>query len=149
MRDAWLLLHVFLVLVGYAALLLTGAASALYLIRERQLKTKKARIYFDRLPALGTLDSLISKAMAVGFVFITLSVIAGSVWAFIESGTSWIRDPRIVISLFTWGFYLVIVTLRVSAGWRGRKAAMLMMALLGCSALTWAAHTGLRPLLSR
>jgi ABC-type uncharacterized transport system permease subunit len=148
-RDAWLALHVVLVLVGYAALLMTAVASVMYLMRERQLKRKKMHAALDRLPPLGTLDELISKAMAVGFVFITLAVIAGSTWASIESGARWISDPRIIISLLTWGLYLVIVFMRATAGVRGRKAAFMVIALLGCSALTWAAHTGLRTWLTR
>lgn len=146
-RDAWLLVHVTLVLLGYAALLLMAAASLAYLIQERHLKSKKPRVFFDRLPPLGTLDELISRSMAIGFVLITLAVIAGSTWAFIESGTRWIREPKIAISLVTWGFYLAMVFLRVSAGWRGRKAAFMAITVLGCSALTWAAHAGLRDLL--
>jgi len=90
-----------------------------------------------------------SRTLEIGFLFITLAVVAGSTWASIESGTRWIRDPRIVISLATWTLYLLVVFMRVSAGWRGRKAALMVLALLGCSALTWAAHTGLRNLLSR
>jgi len=42
-----------------------------------------------------------------------------------------------------------MVFLRVSAGWRGRKAAFMAIAVVGCSALTWAAHAGLRNLLVR
>lgn len=42
-----------------------------------------------------------------------------------------------------------MVFLRGMAGWRGRKAALMVIALVGCSALTWAAHTGLRTVLSR
>ena len=83
--------------------------------------------------------------MASGFVFITLAVIAGSTWAFIELGTSWISDPKIGISFFTWGIYLAMVFLRVTAGWRGRKAAIMAITALGCSAITWAAHARLRP----
>lgn len=149
LRGAWLVAHVFLVLVGYAALLLTAVASVTYLILERQLKTKKVRAGFDRLPPLGALDQLMTKAMTAGFVFITLAVIAGSTWASIEAGPRWISDPRIVISLVTWGLYLVMVFLRATAGWRGRKAALMVIALVGFSALTWAAHTGLRSLLTR
>jgi ABC-type transport system involved in cytochrome c biogenesis permease subunit len=149
LRDTWLLVHVVLVLLGYAALLLMAAASIVYLIQERHLKSKRPRVFFDRLPALGALDELISHSMAIGFVLITLSVIAGSTWAFIESGTQWIREPKIAISLVTWGFYLAMVFLRVTAGWRGRKAALMAITVLGCSALTWAAHTGLRDLLVR
>lgn len=148
-RDAWLLVHVFLVLAGYAALLVTGVASVLYLVRERQLKHKVPKGPLEKLPPLGVLDELTWKTMAVGFVFLTLAVIAGSTWAFVEWGTRWIGDPRIVISLVTWGLYLALVCLRIMVGWRGRKAAMAVIVLGGCFALTWAAHTGLRNWLSR
>jgi ABC-type transport system involved in cytochrome c biogenesis permease subunit len=148
-RSAWLLVHVVLVLVGYAALLFTGVASVLYLVRERQLKRKTSRGPFDRLPPLGVLDELTWKTMAVGFIFITLAVIAGSTWAFVEWKRRWLSDPRIVISLVTWLLYLVMVFLRVTAGWRGRKAAVMVITLGGFSVLTWAAHTGLRHWLAR
>jgi len=148
-RDAWLLIHVGLVLTGYAAMLLMAAGSVAYLMQERRLKRKRASMLLDRLPPLGVLDNVISASMATGFVLITLAVIAGSVWAFIESGTRWITEPKIVVSLVTWLFYLLLVFLRASAGWRGRKAAVMSIVVLGCSALTWAAHVGLRPMLTR
>ena len=148
-RNAWLLLHVMMVLLGYAALLLTAVASIFYLVQERQLKQKKSVGVFKRLPPLGTLDNLITNSMSFGFVFITLGVVAGSAWAFIESGTAWISDPRVALAFVTWGFYLVMVFLRATAGWRGRKAAFMALAVLCCSAFTWAAHVGLRSLLTR
>ena len=57
--------------------------------------------------------------------------------------TAWIRQPGIDISFFTWGIYLVLVFLRTTAGWRGRKAAIMTVAVLGFSAITWAAHARL------
>ena len=119
----------------------------LYLFQERELKAKKPRKFYYRLPALGTLDDLISKSMAIGFVLITLAVIAGSTWAFIELKTAWISQPKIAISFFTWGIYLALVFLRTTAGWRGRKAALMTVAVLGFSALTWAAHARLGAML--
>ncbi len=142
-RNAWLLLHVFLVLLGYAGLALTAIASLFYLVRERQLKTKTRSPLFERLPPLGTLDNVITGAMGFGFVFITLGVIVGSTWAFIELGTRWIGQAKIAISLITWLFYLVMIFLRTSAGWRGRKAALMALSVVGFSALTWVAHAGL------
>ena len=99
LRSAWLLLHVMMILSGYAALLLTAVASVFYLIQERQLKMKKGVKLFSRLPPLGTLDNLITNSMGFGFIFITLGVIAGSTLAFIESGTAWIKDPRIALAV--------------------------------------------------
>src|SRR6266705_455411 len=48
----------------------------LYLFQERELKSKKPNKFYYRLPPLGTLDEVISKFMGVGFVLITLAVIA-------------------------------------------------------------------------
>jgi ABC-type uncharacterized transport system permease subunit len=146
-RNTWLTVHIVLVLLGYAALLLTAVASLLYLFQERELKTKKPRSFYYRLPALGTLDDLISKSMAVGFVLITLAVIAGSTWGFIELKTAWIGQPKIAISFFTWGIYMALVFLRTVAGWRGRKAAVMTVTVVGFSALTWAAHARLGDLI--
>ncbi len=149
LRGTWLVVHVVLVLAGYAALLLTAAASVMYLVRERQLKGKRPGAGSSRLPPLNSLDELMARALSIGFVFITLAVVAGSTWASIEMGTHWISDPRIVISLITWALYLVIVFLRVSAGWRGRRAAIALLVLVGCSGVTWVAHTSLRTWLSQ
>lgn len=148
-RDAWLLVHVLLILLGYAALLLTAVASVFYLVQERHLKKKQPRAFFDRLPPLGTLDNLITRSMGFAFVFITLGVVAASTWAFIESGTRWIREAKIAIAFLTWGVCLVMIFLRTSAGWRGRKAALMSVFALGLGVATWVAHVGLRSLLTR
>jgi ABC-type uncharacterized transport system permease subunit len=152
-RDVWLLVHIVLVLIGYSALLLGAGAAFFYLLQERRLKKKQMTGSFlgfldsDRVPPLGTLDTMITHSLSVGFVAITLAVIAGSTWASIELGVRWISEPKIAVSLITWGFYLVMLFLRISAGWRGRKAAFLALAVLGFCGLTWAAHVGLRPLM--
>ena len=146
-RDTWLTVHIVLVLLGYAALAFTAGAALLYLFQERELKSKKPRKFYYRLPPLGTLDELISRSMALGFVLITLAVIAGTTWAFIELKTEWISQPKIAISFFTWGVYLAMVFLRITAGWRGRKAALMVIAVVGLSAITWAAHARLGSLL--
>jgi ABC-type uncharacterized transport system permease subunit len=139
-RGIWLVVHILLVLVGYAALVMTAVSSGAYLLQERRLKAKEAG---SRLPPLATLDDLISGSLGVGFAFITLGLVIGILWAFIESGTRWIGDAKINLSLFTWALVLVAMFLRVSAGWRGRKAALLSLAVLTCSAATWVAHAGL------
>ena len=146
-RDSWLIVHIVLVLLGYAALVLMALASIFYLVQERQLKTKKPITLLDKLPPLGTLDRLISQTMGFGFVLITLGLVVGSLWAFVESGTAWVTDPKIAVSLFTWGFCLLMVCLRVTAGWRGRKAALMAILVVAFSAANWVIHLGLRSLL--
>jgi len=146
-RKTWLTAHIVLILLGYAALILSAGASVLYLFQERELKAKKPSKFYYRLPALGTLDDLISKSIPVGFVLMTLGVIAASTWAFIEHPAAWITQPSIAISFFTWGTYMALVFLRTTAGWRGRKAAIMTVTVLGLSALTWVAHVRLGTIL--
>ncbi len=142
-KETWLAIHIVLILAGYAALLLTASASILYLIQERRLKTKRAGRLLESLPPLATLDNVISGSLGVAFVLITLGVILVMMWAFVYSGTAWIRDPRITVSLITWALLLGATYLRATAGWRGRKAAVMALVVLGCSVLTGVAHAGL------
>ncbi len=148
-RNIWLIAHISTVLIGYAALILAAVASVYYLIQERRLKEKSIRPESTPLPALGTLDRVITQSMNAGFVFITIGTAAGVVWAFVESGTRWILDPKIAFFLFTWAVYLAMIFLRISAGWRGRRMAWLAVGVLGCSVITWATHAGLRNLVLR
>lgn len=148
-RNAWLVVHIATVLIGYAALILSAVASIYYLLQECRLKQKSVAPVGASLPPLATLDKLITQFMNAGFVFITLGTITGVVWAFIESGTRWILDPRIAFFLFTWAFYLAMIFLRVSAGWRGRRMAWLAVSVLGCSLITWATHLGFRSFIFR
>jgi len=148
-KDAWLVVHIVLVLAGFAALLLTAVASVFYLMQERRLKAKRSSTLLERLPPLATLDNLVSASMGFGFVLLTLGVIFAITWASTESGARWLGDPKIILSFFTWGICLLMIVLRVSAGWRGRKAAVMALVVLGCSAVTWVAHIGLRPILAR
>lgn len=139
-RDTWLVAHIVLVLLGYATLFLTALASVLYLAQERALKRKKPTILLDRLPPLGTLDNLISWTLGFGFVLITVGVVTGATWASIDSRGTSLRDPRLTAAMLTWIFCLVMVLMRITAGWRGRKAALMAVGVVVCSAATWAIH---------
>ena len=149
LRSSWLFIHVVLALLGYAALFLTCVAAIMYLIQERELKSKKPRAFYYRLPPLGTLDELSYRTMAVGFVLITLGLITGSIWAFVEWGTRWVVDSKIILAFITWGIYLVMIFTRWTVGWRGRKAAYFAIAGFGCAALTWMVNSGVHSFVKR
>ncbi len=139
-KNGWLTVHIVMALLGYAALLFTAVAAVAYLMQERELKRKQPRSFYRLFPPLGMLDELISRSLGAGFVFITVSIIIIIVWAYISYGTSWIDNGLISTSVITWGIYLALIFFRVSAGWRGRKAAILAIIALCCSAITWIAH---------
>jgi ABC-type uncharacterized transport system permease subunit len=139
-RATWLAIHIVLVLAGNAALAIMAAASVFYLVQESRLKAKKSQRLLEKLPPLATLDNLVSRYLEYAFVFITLGLVA----VFLGSGTRGLGEPRITISLFTWALLLATLYLRTTAGWRGRRAAAMALAVVVCSAITWAAHVGLQ-----
>jgi ABC-type uncharacterized transport system permease subunit len=140
-RSTWLVVHIVLVLLGYAAIVLTAFTSLLYLLQERQLKRKRPLGILAKLPPLGTLDSIVSSSLGLGFVLITVGVVTGATWVWVDSqGQAALTDPRISTALVTWVACFLMVTLRITAGWRGRKAALMAVAVVACSAATWALH---------
>ena len=138
----WLSIHVGLFLLGFAALFITFVAGVMYLIQEKELKSKRPRTFYYRLPPLGTLDEMAYRTLAFGFVLVTLGLIAGSFWAFVEWGSNWIVDPTIALAFLTWAIYLAMVFSRLAIGWRGRKAAYFSIVGFCCAALTWIVNSG-------
>ena len=137
-RTRWMVLHISALFVGYAALFLTFIASIMYLIQERELKSKKPRAFYDRLPSLEVLDELAHRTLVVGMPFMTLGIVtgfvwAGSAWTGSEIEHSWRFDPTILASVMTWMGYMAIFASRVAGRLRGRRAAY--FALAGFAAL--------------
>src|SRR5438094_8646631 len=78
LRRGWLVAHIALIFTGYAALFLSFAASLLYLVQERSLKSKKACVTLLRLPALEVIEEVGYGALLLVLRFMKLRLIAGS-----------------------------------------------------------------------
>jgi cytochrome c-type biogenesis protein CcsB len=127
LHSAWLPVHVTLAFLGNAVFGVAFSASLVYLVQERQLKGKKGRSFFRRLPSLETLDNLNYRILSWGFALLTLGILSGAVWAEYAWGHFWVWEPRPVLSLLTWVLYALLLHYR-TAGWRGRRAAALTIA---------------------
>ena len=139
-RQGWLVAHISLIFAGYAALVLSFAASLIYLLQERALKTKRSGGVFSRLPALQVTDDIGFRSLLFGFPFMTGGLLAGLVIAQANFGSVDFRDPKIFFSLLTWAVYLVLLYTRWSAGWRGRRAAYLAAGTFAMAIVAWAAN---------
>lgn len=139
-RHGWLLTHIALIFTGYAALSLSFGASLLYLIQERMLKSKRPGGMFGRLPSLQVIDDIGYRSLLLGFPFMTLGLIAGTVIAENTYGRVDLLDPKIMLSVLMWAVYLVMVYTRWNAGWRGRKAALLASVAFAAAIVAWSAN---------
>ena len=138
----WISLHAALFLLGYAALFLTCVAGVMYLIQERELKSRHPRAFYHRLPPLGKLEEMGYQALAAAFVLVTLGLIAASIWAFAKWGANWVVDPTIALAFLTWAISFAMVVSRLAVGWQGRRGAYFSIIGFGCAALTWVVNSG-------
>ena len=139
-RSGWIVFHVCTLLFGYAMLFLSFVSSLLYLVLSRQLKRKQTAAWASRLPALQEIDEMGYKALLLGFPFMTVGLLAGTVVAQEVYGASFISDPKVLLSTLMWGIYLVLLYTRWSAGLRGRKAAYLASIAFVVSVCAWGAN---------
>jgi ABC-type transport system involved in cytochrome c biogenesis permease subunit len=54
----------------------------------------------------------------------TLGIVTGILWAHVQWG-NWSWDARLISSAIVWLLYGVLLQGRITAGWRGRRAAFL------------------------
>ena len=122
-QNVWLGLHIGLALLGYAALTLTFCTGVMYLIQERQLKSKHPGAWSQRLPSLTLLDELNAKALLLGFPLLTQGIITGSVWAKYVYGAYLHWRLESLPLLLAWLIYALLLGGRRALGWQGSKAA--------------------------
>jgi len=109
--------------------LLAGLVTALFISLAWLVLNWKHRIIVEYLPHRDTLDDLIYKAVAISFPLLTLMIIAGAYWANKTWGNYWSWDPKEDWALITWLTYAGYLHMRLTRGWRGRRAAY--MAIIG------------------
>lgn len=125
-QTYWLVVHILFAKLAYSSCLVSAAAAALYLIKGR-VERRKARAanLWHALPDLNVLDDLSYRFAGLGFLFIGVMIIAGSIWANQAWGVFWGWDPIETWSLITWFIYGIYLHLYRIHGWKGHKAAWL------------------------
>ena len=125
LQSRWLYAHTTLAFLGDAFFVIAFAGGVLYLVQERQLKSRHIGAFYRRLPSLDLLDRVNYRSLTFGFPLLTLGIITGAIWAENAWGSYWQWDPKETWSLITWFIYAALVHARLTVGWRGRKAAWL------------------------
>jgi cytochrome c-type biogenesis protein CcsB len=118
-QSTLLSLHVTAAVVAYGAFGIGFGMAVVYLIREGKQQS--------RLPEAAVIDRISYQAIVVGFPLLTLTIILGAVWAEISWGSYWSWDPKETASLVTWLIYAGYLHARVMRGWKGKRAAILLI----------------------
>ena len=145
LRSSWLVMHVSVIMVSYAALLVGSVLSLAVLVTDRDeyLELRSSSIgsggYRRAISAMDgqglelhsvslstteQLDSLSYRTITAGFLLLTVGIISGAVWANEAWGSYWSWDPKETWALICWLVYAAYLHTRLTRGWQGRKPAL-------------------------
>ena len=97
-RTLWLWVHVGLGKVFLGAVLVAVGISGIVLLRSAGIGAAR----FSGLPDDARLERLAFRFMALGFIFETLMLVAGAIWAQGAWGRYWAWDPLETWAFMTW-----------------------------------------------
>lgn len=153
LQSNWLMMHVTVMLLSYTALICGTLLSISFLIlslihnwiQKNQLlivqASSKNSIQKDNfflfkenliLPSnsllqtsefLENFDNISYRLISIGFLFLTIGILSGSVWANEAWGSYWTWDPKETWALITWLIFAIYLHVRLIKGWKGFKPA--------------------------
>ncbi|MCL2503807.1 MAG: cytochrome c biogenesis protein [Coriobacteriia bacterium] len=110
--TAGIAFHVLLVVFANAGFAFGAVSSALYLYQNNQLKQHKSNRVSRRLPSLATLQTVARRSVLLAFPVYTSGLMLGVIRATQTDVGGWWADPRVMMSGFVWGTYVIyLVTL--------------------------------------
>ncbi|NDE96621.1 MAG: c-type cytochrome biogenesis protein CcsB, partial [Actinobacteria bacterium] len=127
LQSIWLVIHVAAAVTSGGIFLLSNAVASTYLWLDKVEQKGERSEFAKRFPSLEVLDQLSYRMVAFVFPLWTFAIIAGAIWAEAAWGRYWGWDPKETWSFITWILYAAYLHARVTAGWKGRKAAWLSL----------------------
>jgi cytochrome c-type biogenesis protein CcsB len=123
LKSNWLIAHVITCFIGYGAFAVAFGVSIMYLLKGK--KDAGPSSLLDHFPDISVLDELTHQLIMFGFLFLSVGIITGAVWANSAWGRYWGWDPKETWSLITWFVYATLLHARLMRGWRGNRIAVL------------------------
>nr|YP_009641160.1 cytochrome c biogenesis protein [Chionanthus macrobotrys]QBS50641.1 cytochrome c biogenesis protein [Chionanthus macrobotrys] len=159
LQSEWLIMHVSMMILGYAALLCGSLLSVALLV----IAVRKNRKFFftsnhllnlngsfffgeieymnERINVLQNTSFFSSKnyyrsqfiqqldywsyrVISLGFIFLTIGILSGAVWANEAWGSYWSWDPKETWAFITWIVFAIYLHIRTNRKWKGINSAI-------------------------
>jgi len=125
--------HVSSLLFAYASFALACVIGITYVLLFKEIKAKHLGFFYARLPSLQVLDGMNQRAIVIGWIFLTVGIVVGAIWAAQAQGgygaadprvqAMHLQDPKIFVALVCWMVYSFELFAARRIGWGGRRAA--------------------------
>jgi cytochrome c-type biogenesis protein CcsB len=134
LRSIYLQLHVFSAMVGYAGF---GVAAGLGIALITKQASAAEINQEGWIPVEGEIESMMERVAALGFLWLTLGILTGAIWAQNAWGRYWGWDPKETWALITWLWYLLALHIRMLRNWRRQRLAWLLIIGFGVVIFTY------------
>nr|YP_011027077.1 cytochrome c heme attachment protein [Sedum dasyphyllum]WQN01327.1 cytochrome c heme attachment protein [Sedum dasyphyllum] len=157
LQSQWLMMHVSMMLLGYAALLCGSLLSVSLLVitfrkdikilanspffftevfnfGQIQYMNKRRNVLqstsFDsaknyyRSQLIQQLDNWSYRVISLGFIFLTIGILSGAVWANEAWGSYWNWDPKETWAFITWTIFAIYLHTRTNTNMKVAKSAI-------------------------
>ena len=114
LRSAWFGVHIGSAVISYSAFVIAGVSGLRWLMTAKKGGSPHA---------LDQMDYLSYRMIALGFLFLTVVILSGAIWAEQAWSSFWTWDPKEVWALITWIIYAVYLHLRLRSRRRGAFTA--------------------------
>ncbi|MBU2491545.1 MAG: cytochrome c biogenesis protein [Bacteroidetes bacterium] len=121
LRNRLLGLHVISAICGYTGITISAVYGVLFIILYKSLKLSKFGLIFKRLPSLETLEKLSFYSLVIGFIFLTIAIIIGSIWLPAAFPNFSFLDPKLISTGIVWIIYGAGIVAKLAASWYGKK----------------------------
>nr|YP_009673819.1 cytochrome c biogenesis protein [Cuscuta bonafortunae]QDF46552.1 cytochrome c biogenesis protein [Cuscuta bonafortunae] len=133
LQSEWLIMHVSMMVMGYTALVCGSLLSVAFLI----VRFRKKPIFFFninyfflvkncyKIQFSQELDFWSYRIISLGFIFLTMGLVSGAVWANQTWGSYWNWDPKETWSFITWLVFTIYLHIRRNTHFEGTKSAII------------------------
>ena len=105
LRSAWFGIHIGSAVFAYSAFMLAGCIGLRYIRMKKQETADELK--------LQQMDYLSYRLVGFGFLFLTVVILSGAIWAEQAWSAFWTWDPKETWALITWIIYAVYLHLRL------------------------------------
>ncbi|MFP5390993.1 MAG: inner membrane protein YpjD [Gammaproteobacteria bacterium] len=125
--------HIVVAILSYSTLTIAAFHAVLMALQESALHTRTPQRGWiagalDQLPALLTMEKLLFRLIAIGFVLLTLTVLSGVVFSEQLFGIALRWDHKTIFAMLSWLLFGALLAGRQWRGWRGKTALRFTLA---------------------
>jgi len=112
--------HILISILAFSLLSIAAVQAVLLAVQDNHLRNRHPGGFIRALPPLQSMETLLFHMIAVGFVFLSASLLSG--FAFLEDMFAQHLSHKTVLSLVGWAVFAILLWGRWRFGWRGRTA---------------------------